>query len=53
MALTAQEQEELARLEKELGANTSYQSVLINPNQPAPTVLQQLGRGFVETLPEM
>lgn len=53
MALTAQEQEELARLEKELGADTSYQSVLINPNQPAPTVLQQLGRGFVETLPEM
>lgn len=53
MALTAQEQEELARLEKELGANTSYQSVLINPNQPAPTVLQQLKQGFVETLPEM
>lgn len=53
MALTAQEQEELARLEKELGANTSYQSVLINPNQPAPSVMQQLGRGFVEALPEM
>jgi hypothetical protein len=53
MALTAQEQEELANLEKELGADTSYQSVLINPNQPKPTVLQQLGRGFVETLPEM
>lgn len=53
MALTAQEQEELARLEKELGADTSYQSVLINPNQPAPSVMQQLGRGFVEALPEM
>lgn len=53
MALTAQEQEELARLEKELGADTSYQSVLINPNQPAPSILQQLGRGFVEALPEM
>lgn len=53
MALTAQEQEELARLEKELGANTSYQSVLINPNQPTPSVLQQLGQGFVESLPEM
>lgn len=53
MALTAQEQEELARLEKELGADTSYQSVLINPNQPAPSVFQQLRQGFVETLPEM
>lgn len=53
MALTTQEQEELARLEKELGADTSYQSVLINPNQPAPSVLQQLGQGFIETLPEM
>ena len=53
MALTAQEQEELAQLEKELGADTSYQSVLINPNQPAPSVMQQLGRGFVEALPEM
>lgn len=53
MALTTQEQEELARLEKELGADTSYQSVLINPNQPTPSVMQQLGRGFVETLPEM
>lgn len=53
MALTAQEQEELAQLEKELGADTSYQSVLINPNQPAPSVFQQLRQGFVETLPEM
>jgi hypothetical protein len=53
MALTTQEQEELARLEKELGADTSYQSVLINPNQPAPSILQQLGQGFVEALPEM
>jgi hypothetical protein len=51
--LTQQEQEELNRLEKELGGDSSYQSVLINPNQPQPTVLQQLGRGFVETLPEM
>lgn len=53
MALNVQEQEELANLEKELGADASYQSVLINPNQPQQTVLQQLGRGFVETLPEM
>jgi hypothetical protein len=53
MALTAAEQEELARLEKEVGGDSSYQSVLINPNQPQPTVLQQLGRSFVETLPEL
>jgi hypothetical protein len=53
MALTAAEQEELARLEKEVGGDASYQSVLINPNQPQPTVLQQLGRSFVETLPEL
>jgi len=53
MALTAAEQEELARLEKEVGGDSSYQSVLINPNQPQPTLTQQLGRSFVETLPEL
>ena len=53
MALTAAEQEELARLEKEVGGDSSYQSVLINPNQPQPTLLQQLGSSFVETLPEL
>lgn len=53
MALTAKEQAELEELEKELGADTGYQSVLINPNQPEPTILQQLGRSVVETLPEL
>jgi hypothetical protein len=53
MALTAAEQEELARLEKEVGGDSSYQSVLINPNQPQPTLTQQLGRSFIETLPEL
>lgn len=53
MALTAAEQEELARLEKEVGGDASYQSVLINPNQPQQTLTQQLGRSFIETLPEL
>jgi len=53
MALTPQEQAELDRLERELGADTAYQSVLINPNQPAPSLAQQFGRSVVETLPEL
>lgn len=53
MALTPQEQAELAELEKELGGDAGYQSVLINPNQPEPSVLQQLGRSAIETLPEL
>lgn len=53
MALTPQEQAELAELEKELGGDTGYQSVLINPNQPERTPLQQLRQSAIETLPEM
>jgi hypothetical protein len=53
MALTPQEQAELEQLEKELGANTNYQSVLIDPNQPEPSIARQFGRSVVENLPEL
>ena len=52
MALTPQEQEELSRLEKELGGNPNYVSVL-DPNFREPTLGQQFGKAVVETLPEL
>jgi hypothetical protein len=47
MALTPQEQEELAQLESELGNS------VFNPNRPQPTFLQEFGQAAVETLPEL
>jgi hypothetical protein len=47
MALTPQEQQELAALEAEFGGS------VFNPNRPQPTFLQEFGQAAVETLPEL
>jgi hypothetical protein len=52
MALTAQEQQELDRLEKELGGDSSYVSVL-SPSYQAPSLGQQFKQATIETLPEL
>ena len=52
MALSAQEQQELDRLEKELGGDSSYVSVL-SPNYQAPSLGQQFKQATIETLPEL
>ena len=52
MALTAQEQQELDRLEKELGGDSNYVSVL-SPNYEAPSLGQQFKQATIETLPEL
>jgi len=52
MALTAQEQQELDRLEKELGGDSNYVSVL-SPNYQAPSLGQQFKQATIETLPEL
>ena len=52
MALTAQEQQELDRLEKDLGGDSSYVSVL-SPNYQAPSLGQQFKQATIETLPEL
>lgn len=52
MALTAQEQQELDRLEKELGGDSNYVSVL-SPNYQAPSLGQQVKQATIETLPEL
>jgi hypothetical protein len=50
MALTAQEQQELDRLEQELGGDSNYVSVL-SPNYQAPSLGQQFKQATIETLP--
>jgi hypothetical protein len=52
MALTAQEQQELDRLEKDLDGDSSYVSVL-SPNYQAPSLGQQFKQAAIETLPEL
>lgn len=52
MALTAEEKQELDRLEKELGGDSSYVSVL-SPNYQAPSLGQQFKQATIETLPEL
>jgi hypothetical protein len=52
MALTPQEQEELRRLEQEIGGDTGYVSVLSQTYQ-APSLGQQFKEAVVETLPEL
>jgi hypothetical protein len=52
MALTAEEKQELARLEQELGGDSGYVSVL-SPNYKEPTVGQQFKQATIETLPEL
>lgn len=52
MALTAEEKQELARLEQELGGDSSYVSVL-SPTYKEPTIGQQLKQATIETLPEL
>ena len=52
MALTAQEQQELDRLEKELGGDSNYVSVL-SPSYQAPSLGQQFKQATIETLPEL
>ncbi len=52
MALTAQEQQELDRLEKELGGDSNYVSVL-STNYQAPSLGQQVKQATIETLPEL
>jgi hypothetical protein len=52
MALTAQEQQELDRLEKEIGGDSGYVSVL-SPNYQAPSLGQQFKQATIETLPEL
>lgn len=52
MALSAQEQQELDRLEKELGGDSNYVSVL-SPSYQAPSLGQQFKQATIETLPEL
>jgi hypothetical protein len=52
MALSAQEQQELDRLEKELGGDSNYVSVL-SPTYQAPGLGQQFKEAVIETLPEL
>lgn len=52
MALTAEEKQELDRLEKELGGDSSYVSVL-SPNYKEPTIGQQFKAAAIENLPEL
>lgn len=52
MALTAEEKQELARLEQELGGDSSYVSVL-SPTYKEPTLGQQFKQATIETLPEL
>jgi hypothetical protein len=50
MALTAEEKQELDRLEKELGGDSSYVSVL-SPSYQAPSLGQQFKQAAIEELP--
>lgn len=52
MPLTPAEQQELAKLEQEVGGDSSYVSVL-SPNYKEPSVTKQLGQAFVENLPAL
>jgi hypothetical protein len=52
MALTAEEKQELDRLEKELGGDSGYVSVL-SPSYQAPSFGQQVKQATIETLPEL
>jgi hypothetical protein len=52
MALTAEEKQELDRLEKELGGDSGYVSVL-SPTYKEPTLGQQFKQATIETLPEL
>lgn len=52
MALTAEEKQELARLEQELGGDSGYVSVL-SPTYKEPTLGQQVKQATIETLPEL
>lgn len=52
MALTAEEKQELDRLEKELGGDSSYVSVL-SPTYKEPSLGQQVKQATIETLPEL
>jgi hypothetical protein len=52
MSLTSEELKELESLEKELGGNTGYVSVL-DPNRKDPSLLQQFGTSVIQNLPEL
>lgn len=52
MALTAEEKQELDRLEKELGGNPNYVSVL-SPDYKEPSIGQQFKEATIESLPEL
>jgi hypothetical protein len=52
MSLTSEELKELELLEKELGGNTGYVSVL-DPNRKDPSLLQQFGTSVIQNLPEL
>jgi hypothetical protein len=52
MSLTSEELKELESLEKELGGNAGYVSVL-DPNRKDPSLLQQFGTSVVQNLPEL
>lgn len=51
MALTAAEQQELAKLEQDLGGDSNYVSVLVNPQ--GPTLGQQVKQAAIESLPAL
>lgn len=52
MALTPEEQKELENLEKDIGKETGYVSVL-DPNRKEPSLLRQFGTSVIENLPEL